>query len=266
MQGMSKARLGIALALVVAAFLGYYFNTSVNPLTGESQHVGGISIQDEIQLGLHARDEMASQFGGLDPDPRINELVDRIGAQLVATATVQKSSWKYEFHVLDDPETINAFALPGGQIFITEGLLHELTTEGQIAGVLGHEVGHVLERHGAEHMAKAQLTQGLTGAAVIATGDYRTAQMAQVIGALVNMKYGRNDELESDRWGVRLTAEAGYDPSSMIKVMEILKEAGGGRSQPEFFSTHPNPDNRIDKIKQEIAKQFPGGLPPGLVK
>src|SRR5690606_26163857 len=141
----------------------------------------------------------------------------------------------------------NAFALPGGQVFITAALLSRLRSEGQVAGVLGHEIGHVVARHGAEHMAKARLTQGLTGAAVLATYDPSdpssrgSAAVAALIGQMVNMRFGREDELESDRLGVRFMAEAGYDPRSMVEVMKVLQEAAGGGRQPEFFSTHPNP-------------------------
>src|SRR5687768_11709587 len=112
MRSVGGARVGIALLLAAVAFLGYFFNTSKNPLTGEKQHVGGITVENEIQLGLHARDEMAAQFGGLDPDPRLDQLVDEVGQRLVQKTVASKSDWKFEFHVLDDPQTINAFALP----------------------------------------------------------------------------------------------------------------------------------------------------------
>ena len=154
-----------------------------------------------------------------------------------------------------------------------DALLRRLNTEGQVAGVLGHEVGHVVARHSAEHMAKQQLTQGLTGAAVLATYDpnnpstQQTAAMAALIGNMINMKFGREDELESDRLGVRFTSEAGYDPRSMIRLMEVLAESGKGRSRPpEFFSTHPNPEGRIEKIEAAIQERFPSGVPAGLVK
>ncbi|HYF39539.1 MAG TPA: M48 family metallopeptidase, partial [Gemmatimonadales bacterium] len=162
------------------------------------------------------------------------------------------------------------FALPGGQIFITEGLLRRLTTDGQVAGVLGHEIAHVVARHGAEHIAKQQLTQGLTGAAVLATYDPSdpssrgSAAVAAMIGQLVNMRFGRQDELESDRLGVRFTGEAGYDPRSMTALMQILGEASEGNRPPEFFSTHPNPENRIQRIQEAIQEQYPNGVPEGL--
>jgi predicted Zn-dependent protease len=91
-----------------------------------------------------------------------------------------------------------------------------------------------------------------------------SSAVAMAIGQLINMKYGRDDELESDRWGVRLLADAGYNPESMIRVMEVLRDASKGRSPPEFFSTHPNPGRRIDRIKEAIAEEFPNGLPTGL--
>ena len=172
--------------------------------------------------------------------------------------------------MLADQTTVNAFALPGGPVFITEALMRKLDTHGQLAGVLGHEIGHVVGRHGAEHIAKQQLTQGLTGAAVLATYDPQnpasrgSAADVAMIGQLVNMRFGRADELESDNLGVRFMAEAGYDPRAMKRVMEILAESGGGGRQPEFFSTHPNPENRIARIDEAIATQFPGGVPSGL--
>jgi predicted Zn-dependent protease len=151
--------------------------------------------------------------------------------------------------------------LPGGQVFITEGLLKRLKSEDQLAGVLGHEIGHVIGRHSAEQVAKAKLTQGLTGAAVIATFDPNnprsvgTAAMAALIGKMVNIKFGRDDELESDKLGVDFMADTGYRPESMVEMMQILAEAGGNQRPPEFFSTHPNPENRITRIKEAIAER-----------
>src|SRR5690606_4450868 len=114
-------------------------------------------------------------------------------------------------------------------------------------------------------MAKAQLTQGLAGAAGVAAGDLTSAQMAQVVGQFITMRYGREHELESDRLAVRYMARAGYDPRAMIRVMEILAEASGGSGQPEFASTHPSPENRIQRIREAIEEEFPEGVPAGLV-
>jgi predicted Zn-dependent protease len=120
--------------------------------------------------------------------------------------------------------------------------------------VLGHEIGHVLARHSAEHLAKQQLTQQLVGAVAVGSGSYDTAQLAHLAGSLVNMKHGRDDELESDALGLRLIDEAGYDARAMIAVMQALEKASGGSRQPEFASTHPSPGNRIERIKEHLAK------------
>ena len=267
---MSRGRLFAALIVAAIALLGYFGSSVFNPITEENQHVAGITPEQEVALGLQAAPEMAQQFGGLDPDPGMQARVDRIGERSVSRSAAGKSPYRFEFHVLDDPETINAFALPGGQIFITEGLLRRLKTDGQIAGVLGHEIAHVVGRHGAEHIAKQQLTQGLTGAAVLATYDPNnpssrgSAAVAAMIGQLVNMRFGRQDELEADRLGVRFSSEAEYDPRSLIALMKILDESSQGNRPPEFFSTHPNPENRIERIQAVIRERFPDGVPSGL--
>ena len=269
---MSKGRLLIALVVAIISLFGYFGKSVMNPVTDEKQHVGGVTAEQEVALGLQAAPEMAQQFGGLHPDERVQGAIKQVCARLLQRSEANRSGYPFDCHVLADPQTVNAFALPGGQVFITAALLDRLTTEGQLAGVLGHEIGHVVARHGAEHIAKQQLTQGLTGAAVLATYDpsnpstQSSAAVAMLVGQLVTMKFGRADELESDQLGVQFASEAGYDPRSMIEVMRILAESGGGSRQPEFFSTHPNPENRIERIEQAIRTQYPNGVPSGLEK
>lgn len=262
---MNRGRLVIGAIIALVALFTYFSRTSENPITGEKQRVA-LTPQQEIALGLQSAPQMAAQFGGVSNNDEIGRIVKALGHRLVRESFAANSPYKFDFHVLADRRTVNAFALPGGQIFITEGLLKLLKTEGEVAAVLGHEIGHVIGRHSAEHLAKQQLTQGLIGAAVIGSGDYNTAQIAQVVGNLVNMKYGRDDELESDAWGVKIMASAGYDPHAMLGVMRALAKASGGGRQPEMLSTHPNPENRAQRIEAEIKKQFPGGLPSGLKK
>jgi beta-barrel assembly-enhancing protease len=268
---VSRSRLWVALIVAALSLIGYFGSSVFNPITQEKQHVAGITPEQEVALGLQAAPEMAQQFGGLDPDNEMQARVDRVGERLVSRSAAGESPYRFEFHVLDDPQTINAFALPGGQVFITEGLLRRLKTDGQLAGVLGHEIAHVAARHGAEHIAKQQLTEGLTGAAVLATYDpsnpssRNSAAVAAMIGQLINMRFGRQDELESDRLGVRFTGEAGYDPRSMVELMKILDQSSEGNRPPEFFSTHPNPENRIQRIQEAIREQYPDGVPEGLV-
>jgi predicted Zn-dependent protease len=268
-RSFGGGRLILALIVAAVSLFSYYNTRSVNPVTNETQHVDLTSDQ-EIALGLQAAPEMAQQYGGESDDPQARALVERVCGEIVARSDAHGTPYQYQCHVLADPQTINAFALPGGQVFITMGLLSKLKTEGQLAGVLGHEIGHVVARHGAEHIAKQQLTQGLTGAAVLATYDPRnpssrnSAAVAMLIGNLVGMRFGRQDELEADRLGVKLMSEAGYDPRSMVDLMKILEESGGGQRQPEFFSTHPNPGHRIEQIQQVISETFPQGVPDNL--
>ena len=268
-SGCGGVQIIIALVIAGGALFSYFAHTSKNPITGETQHID-ISVSDEIALGLQAAPQMAAEYGGEDPDPEARQLVNEVGNEVVAHSDAAKSEYKFQFHPLADDHTINAFALPGGQVFITRGLLIKLRSKGQLAGVLGHEVGHVIARHSAEQLTKARLTQGLTGAAAIAAynpHDYssrNSAAIALLIGQLVNLKFSRQDELEADKLGVVLMSEAGYDPRAMIEVMEVLKQASGGRSQPEFFATHPNPENREERIRQIIHERFPDGLPQGL--
>ncbi len=252
MQGI-KGRLIIGVVIALIGFVTYLTKTQTNPVTGEKQRVN-LSVDQEIALGLQSTPQMVSEMGGESNDPNANARVDRIGANVVAKTEAGKSPFKFDFHLLADAKTINAFALPGGQIFITTGLYKLLTTEDQLAGVLGHEVGHVINRHSSEQMAKQELTQQLVMATQVGSGGYSSAMISQYIGQMVGLKYSRNDELEADKFGVKYLIQSGYKPEAMIEVMEILNEASGKNKNPEFLSTHPNPDNRIVKIKEDIQE------------
>lgn len=264
-----KIRFVIALGIALFTFISYMMKEDVNEITGEKQRVS-LTEQQEIKLGLQALPTIIQRHHGEYPDQKAQDYVDQIGNRLLKNLNVslQKAGrhnpYQFDFHLLNDDQVINAFALPGGQIFITAALFKQLETEGQLAGVLGHEIGHVLSRHGAQQMAKQELTQGLVGAASVAGGDVNSTQMARIIGSMVNMKYGRNDELESDRWGVKLLVMSGYDPHAMIGVMDILKRSAGAGKKPEIFSTHPDPGNRIEQIRNYIQRSYPTGLPSPL--
>lgn len=259
----SKLRLGIGLAIALFSVISYFGSQSFNPVTGEKQYLS-MTPHQEIALGLHAAPQMIQQHGGLYPSDSDQARLDRVCWSLLRANPDIQGEWQFDFHLLRDDRTINAFALPGGQCFITYALYRQLQTEGQLAGVMGHEIGHVVARHGAQRMAKGQLTQGLIGAVATASDSQGSAQAAAMIGQMINMKYGREDELQSDQLGLVFMANAGYDPNAMIGVMKILASAGGGRQSPEFFSTHPNPENRIGRIREAIDDLFPSGVPKNL--
>lgn len=255
--GRLRPTLLIALLMAVIALWRYYGNTSFNEITGEKQHVA-ISAQQEIAMGLESAPQMAAQFGGLSTNQRATAAVKQVGQRIVSGSTAKNTPYQYDFHLLADAQTINAFALPGGQIFITEGLLGRLQNEDQLAGVLGHEVGHVVARHSAERLAQMELAQGITGAITMATHDpenpNNAGYIAQVVANMMTLKYGRDQELQSDELGVRFMVEAKYNPEALIGVMEILKQASGPNRTPEFQSSHPDPENRAERIREAIAK------------
>ncbi len=253
-----SGRLVIGVILVVISLITYFGSQSTNPVTQDVQHIS-MSTDQEIAMGLQAAPELADQFGGLDPNQSDQQHVQEIGQRIVQDSPASTTPYEYAFHLLADPQTVNAFALPGGQIFITRALYDQLQTDGELASILGHETGHVVARHSAEQIAKAQLTEGLTGAAVIAACDpnnpngcVAASQMAAIVGQLIGMKYSRADETEADWLGVCFMNDSGYDSQDMVKVMQILDSLSQGQSPPEFLSTHPDPGNRILQIQADI--------------
>ena len=258
-------RLGIGLLFTIFALLNYWGNVSENPVTGEMQRIK-ISPRQERVLGIESREQIFRQYGGLYPDRSLQAYVSQVGNRLIDNSSASKSPYPFNFYLLRDTITINAFALPGGQIFITTALLSHLTSEAQLAGVLGHEIGHIVARHSAEHLSKQQLGIALVNAVGVAASDRpktsrEAAILAQAVNEILTLKYGRDDELESDLLGFRFMVEAGYSPMGLVELMNILASARGDSQLPEFFSTHPNPKNRIEKLKQIIAKNYPSGIP-----
>lgn len=261
-------RLAIAVLMMAFGLVSYCSLSQPNQITGENQKVQ-LSPQQEVILGQRAKPEMVSQSGGLFPSTVLQEYVKQVGSKIVQQSAAKGAPYPYEFHLLRDPETINAFALPGGPVFITFGLFRRLKSESQLAGVLGHEIGHVVARHAAEHLAKQQLGSALVGAVGVAASDnYDSARQAQVIAQAVNqvvgLRYGRQDELESDRLGFRFMTETGYDPRGIIELMQILGASRSGGAPPEFFSSHPSPDNRIQLLQALLKEKYPNGVPPTL--
>jgi len=261
-------RLGIGLLFTIFALLNYWGNVSENVVTGEKQRIQ-ITPRQEVVLGLQSSEQIFRQHGGLHPNTSLQAYVERVGNSLVANSSASKSPYPFEFHLLRDNISINTFALPGGQIFITSALLSRLNSEAQLAGVLSHEIAHVVARHTAEHLAKQQLGIALVNAVGVATSDRpengrQAAILAQAVNEIVTLKYGRDDRLESDRLGLRFMVEAGYSPIGLVELLNILASAGSGSEQPEFFRTHPHLKTRLAKLKQVIAQNYPRGIPAEL--
>jgi beta-barrel assembly-enhancing protease len=244
----------IALVMAGMALFRYYGNSSYNEITGEKQHIG-MSHEQEIAMGLQSAPQMIAEMGGEIRGTQYDAKVREVGEKLVRSTEAGRTAYneQFNFHLLADQQTINAFALPGGQIFITAALLSRLENEDQLAGVLGHEIGHVVARHSAEKLAQMELAQ-----ATYDPSNPNGGYLAQMVSNMLQMKYGREQELQSDDLGVRFMMQAGYNPEELVGVMEILKQASGGNRVPEFQSTHPDPENRKEKILEAIEKYKKG--------
>ena len=192
-----KVRLLIGVAIALFFVIKKCNQQEINPYTGRQQTIS-MTPNKEIQIGLASAPQITAQHGGLYPDERYQVLVDNVGNKLVNNSIARETPYKYEFHLLADKETINAFALPGGQIFITYALFSQLKNEDQLAGVLGHEIGHVLGKHSAERIAESEYWQGLSTAGSVG-GDI--GDIVNQIGSGTLLKNGRGDELESDDLG-----------------------------------------------------------------
>jgi predicted Zn-dependent protease len=251
-------RLIIGVAIMLFGVFSYFAHESVNPTTGERQHVT-MTADQEIAMGLQAAPSMISQMGGELPESdRREQEVQKIGAKIAGTQTVKSSPYQYQYHLLNDTQTVNAFALPGGQIFITLGLYTKLGDEAELAGVLGHETGHVVERHVAQQMAKSELGQSLVLGTGIAASDrghgMATWALADLANQMMQLRFSRADESQADEKGLEFMTDAGYDPRAMIDVMKVLKEVSAGGSTPEFLETHPDPGNRIEAIQKWLTE------------
>ena len=272
-QGLDLRMLA-GLVIAIISIVIYMTRTEVNPVTGKKQHIA-MGVQEEMAMGIQAAPDMASKMGGVaDPKSDLSaKVVASVGNELVHKTDASRSPYvdNYRFYLLNDTQTVNAFALPGGPVFITRALFNKLSTEAELAGVLGHEIGHVVNRHAAEHMAQWQLGQMLTTAfAVGASGGDDGGRKAAAIAAMVNqisqLKFSRSDESEADFYGLKYMAEAGLDPSAMLKVMEILEEVSKGGRQPEFLATHPFPETRIKSIEATLKADYPNGIPSNLTQ
>ncbi|MGE3108258.1 MAG: M48 family metalloprotease [Phycisphaerales bacterium] len=248
------------LMLTVAAPLGLTGCTT-NPTTGRSQ-LAVMSREEEIKLGTDAKPELTQEFGGKVNSPELQAYVTEVGSRLAAVTEDANPSLPWEFTLLDSP-VINAFALPGGKVFLSRGLADKMTNEAQLAAVLGHEVGHVTARHTNDRMVQQAVLVGggsILGSiadAVLGTGS-AGSQAGQSIGNIAALSYSRDQEIEADRLGMRYMEKLKYDPMGAVEVQEILKreaESAGGRP-PEILSTHPASATRIAELMKRFEKYY----------
>jgi predicted Zn-dependent protease len=225
---------------------------SVNPATGGRQLIL-IGEEQAIAMGREAHEDIVATMG-VYPDDALQEYVDRLGKELAALS--ERPSLPWTFTVIDDP-VVNAFALPGGFIYVTRGILTHLNSEAELVSVLGHEIGHVTAKHGVSRMSKAQLAGLGLGIGMVVSPEFRqVGDLAQQSLELLFLKFSRDDERQADDLGLRYTVRGGWDAREMPKVFAVLKRvsevAGAGRL-PNWLATHPDPEARQERIRSALA-------------
>lgn len=246
-----RTTLSIALLAVLAG-------CAVNPATGRRE-LSLVSEAQEIQMGRDADPEVTASIGVVD-DPELQAYVSGIGQRLAAAS--ERPTLPWSFKVVDDP-VVNAFAIPGGFIYVTRGILAQFDSEAELAGVLGHEIGHVTARHSVSQMSRQQLQALGLGVGMIFSETVREyGGLASAGLQLMNLRYSRGDESQADELGLRYMTRLGYDANSMIGVFQMLAQVSGGAEGrvPEWQLTHPYPENREADTRARIAEQ---GIAPG---
>jgi predicted Zn-dependent protease len=252
------------IALATAVVLLWTLSAcTLNPATGQRQ-LTLISEAQEVAMGREAEPQVLASFGEY-PDEEWKSYVDDLGQKLAAASERPHLPWA--FHVLDDP-LVNAFAYPGGYIYLTRGILSHFNSEAELVSVLGHEIGHVTARHSVEQMSQQQLAQLGIGVAAIASEDFRPYAGYAAAGLQVLfLKFSRDDERQSDDLGLRYMTRAGYDPNQMPNVFRAFgrMQLASGSQIPTWQSTHPDPGNRVGRIEAQIS-QLPAEQRTGKVE
>ncbi|MEZ6318895.1 MAG: M48 family metalloprotease [Phycisphaerales bacterium] len=238
---------------------------TTNAATGRSQ-LNLLSRSEEIAMGEGAMPEMIQEYGGAVTDPTVTGYVAEVGGKLTQQTESNYAELPWEFTVLDS-DVLNAFALPGGKVFISRGLAEKLNNEAELAFVLGHECGHVTAQHVDERMSR-QYALAFGGALVGAVAQRSEAEWAQLGGQLLisgagvyALKFDRNQESEADSLGIRYMAKAGWNPIGAQQAMQVLADESKNASRPpEFLSTHPNPETRLVRIGQILESEHPDAL------
>lgn len=239
--------------------IGLLIACAINPVTGKRELML-LSESDEVALGQQTDQEIAQTYG-IYEDAALNSYVQTIGVRMGKLS--HRPQLAYQFKVLDTP-VVNAFAVPGGYVYVTRGIMAYLNDEAELAGVLGHEIGHVAARHTAKEYSKQQLAQLGLGVGYILSEKFRQyAGIANFGVSLLFLKFSRDNEREADNLGVEYSSKTGYDAARMASFFETLErmsDGGSGSGLPEFFSTHPNPENRLVAVRSR-AREWQTKLP-----
>jgi predicted Zn-dependent protease len=245
--------LRIARRALPAVLMLFLVTCATNPVTGRREF-SLVSESQEIAMGQEGAQQAAASIGVV-PDSALQRYVSGLGMPMARAS--ERPSLPWSFTVVDDP-MVNAFALPGGPIFITRGILAHMNSEAQLVSVLGHEIGHITAKHSVQQMSQAQLAQiGLIAAVIAKPGLAQFGDLAGQSLGLLFLKFGRDDEIQADDLGFKYMLSAGYSPLEMAEMFRTLERLGGGGEGrvPEWLSTHPDPGNRVQKTRDRVAAQ-----------
>lgn len=240
---MAEKRLFILIPVFSLLFIG----CAVNPVTGKKQLML-ISPSQTLQLGGKYAPEVEKQFGGPIDNITLQNYIDRVGLRIARVS--HSPDLEFQYTAVND-ESINAMALPGGYVFITRGMLEQLSSEGQLAAILAHETVHVTANHTAQSMSNQIGLDILLSAVTSEKTPQGLVTISQLGTRLLHLRHSRKHELEADWYGLDYLAKAGYNPYAMIEVMQMLEEQNEVRPF-EYFSTHPSPQNRKEKLMEKI--------------
>jgi predicted Zn-dependent protease len=255
MSRIALSALAATAALLLAA------GCATNPVSGKSD-LSFMSQEQEKKIGQQMHVQIVQTMGVYD-DARLQEYVQQLGETLAKQSHRPELDWKF---TVVDTDDVNAFATPGGFVYISRGLMHYLASEAELAAVLGHEIGHITARHSAQRQSQSTVAGVLGAAAAIFTGQPAVGDLANIAGQAVISGYGREQELEADRLGAEYLARTGYDPDAMIRVVRVLKEQemferdrarAEGRNPRIYhgvFASHPDNDKRLQEVVAAAAK------------
>jgi len=237
--------------LIGGVILGLSAGCAVNPITGQEELMF-FSEDKDVELGDKYAPQIETALGGRFPDENLQNYINDAGQRIARFC--HRPDIAYHFTAVDE-RAVNAFAVPGGHVFITRGLLEKLESEGQLAAILAHEVGHVVARDTMVALSRQIGMTALLAAAAVGDAGGDVTQAAGFITGVLSLQYSRDDEKAADLVGMAYMIQAGYDPNAAVQTMRVLQELQTVRPI-EFFSTHPNPENRVVYLEERIERRY----------